>query len=126
MTTLKKIACALTLVTATSTSYADSMPGKGVSVVPVQSAIAEESFQTIVLNEALKQLGYDVQPIKEVDYSAGYTSIANEVFQKYQVNNFESAPLSVYPLHLKLANHFPNAESYMIRINHYLANRPLD
>ena len=59
-------------------------------------------------------------------YLLGYTSIANEVFQKYQVNNFESAPLSVYPLHLKLANHFPNTESYMIRINHYLANRPLD
>lgn len=53
------------------------LPGEGVEIVPVQSAIAEESFQTIVLNKALEELGYDVQDIREVDYSAGYTSIAN-------------------------------------------------
>ncbi|TCS39752.1 glycine betaine/L-proline ABC transporter substrate-binding protein ProX [Reinekea marinisedimentorum] len=53
------------------------LPGEGVEVTPVQSAIAEESFQTIIINKALEKLGYDVQSIKEVDYSAGYTAIAN-------------------------------------------------
>lgn len=53
------------------------LPGEGVKVVPVQSAIAEETFQTIVVNKALEALGYDVGDIQEVDYSAGYTSIAN-------------------------------------------------
>ncbi|ARU58055.1 MAG: glycine betaine/L-proline ABC transporter substrate-binding protein ProX [Pseudomonadales bacterium] len=111
MTTLKKIACALTLVTATSTSYADSMPGKGVSVVPVQSAIAEESFQTIVLNEALKQLGYDVQPIKEVDYSAGYTSIANGDATYMAVN--------WYPLHNTMYDN-AGGDKVFYRKGHYI------
>lgn len=66
---------------ATSTATAsdaggDSKPGEGVKVQGVQSPIAEETFQTIVINRALADLGYDVQPIKEVDYSAGYTAIA--------------------------------------------------
>ena len=73
----RNIALSLTLSTAAMSAGAASMPGEGVKVVPIQSAIAEESFQTIVINEALRKLGYDVQDIKEVDYSAGYTSIAN-------------------------------------------------
>lgn len=60
------------------TAMADNhLPGEGVKVVPVQSAIAEETFQTIVVNKALEALGYEVGDIQEVDYSAGYTSIAN-------------------------------------------------
>ncbi|TXR51406.1 glycine betaine/L-proline ABC transporter substrate-binding protein ProX [Reinekea thalattae] len=84
----------LAVAAATSLSLnaiADDMPGKGVEVTPVQSAIAEESFQTIVINKALEQLGYDVQDIKEVDYSAGYTSIANGDATYMAVN--------WYPLH---------------------------
>lgn len=58
-------------------AQAADMPGKGVSVQPVQSTIAEEKFQTMLVDEALRELGYDVKPIQEVDYSAGYTAIAN-------------------------------------------------
>ena len=54
-----------------------NLPGEGVKVVPVQSTIAEETFQTIIVNKALVALGYDVDDIQEVDYSAGYTAISN-------------------------------------------------
>jgi glycine betaine/proline transport system substrate-binding protein len=58
-------------------AQAADMPGKGVSVQPIQSTIAEEKFQTMLDDQALRKLGYDVKPIQEVDYSAGYTAIAN-------------------------------------------------
>ncbi len=55
---------------------AADLPGKGVSVQPLQSSIAEETFQTRLVSKALEKLGYDVQPIKEVDYNVAYTSVA--------------------------------------------------
>jgi len=47
-----------------------------VSVQPIQSSIAEETFQTQLVSKALTKLGYDVQPTKEVDYNVAYTSVA--------------------------------------------------
>ncbi|CAA0105644.1 Glycine betaine/proline betaine-binding periplasmic protein [BD1-7 clade bacterium] len=68
----------LVLAALVSTAQADNaLPGKGVTVQPLQSPIAEETFQTVIINKALEALGYKVTPIKEVDYSAAYTSIAN-------------------------------------------------
>ncbi|MCG7498091.1 glycine betaine/L-proline ABC transporter substrate-binding protein ProX [Vibrio sp. Of7-15] len=59
-----------------STVWAEKLPGEGVSVQPVQSTVAEETFQTLIVNRALEKLGYDVKPTKEVDYNVGYTSIS--------------------------------------------------
>ena len=56
---------------------ANDQPGKGVSVQPLKSTIAEETFQTLLVTKALQQLGYDVKPIKEVDYPAAHLAIAN-------------------------------------------------
>ncbi|WP_100752636.1 glycine betaine/L-proline ABC transporter substrate-binding protein ProX [Vibrio salilacus] len=64
---------ALTLATSVT---ANELPGAGVTVQPVQSSVAEETFQTLIVNRALEELGYEVQPTKEVDYNVGYTSIA--------------------------------------------------
>lgn len=55
---------------------ASTLPGEGVSVQPVQSTVAEETFQTLIVNRALEALGYDVKDTKEVDYNVAYTSIA--------------------------------------------------
>ncbi|MDC9590174.1 glycine betaine/L-proline ABC transporter substrate-binding protein ProX [Xenorhabdus sp. XENO-10] len=55
---------------------ATELPGKGISVQPLQSTISEETFQTLIVCKALKELGYDVKPIKEVDYNVAYASIA--------------------------------------------------
>lgn len=54
-----------------------SMPGKGVQVQALQSPLAEETFQTMLINEALRRLGYEILPIKEVAYTTIYTAVAN-------------------------------------------------
>ena len=56
---------------------ANNTPGKGVTVQPLKSTIAEETFQTLLVMKALSKLGYSVKPIKEVDYPAAHLAIAN-------------------------------------------------
>lgn len=73
-----KLVCSTLAGAALSTSaWAASLPGEGISVQPVQSTVAEETFQTLIVSKAMEALGYDVKPTKEVDYNVGYTSIAN-------------------------------------------------
>lgn len=54
-----------------------NLPGKGIKVLPLQSSLAEESFQTLLVTRALKKLGYDVLPIKEVEYPLAHLAVAN-------------------------------------------------
>ena len=70
------LAAALTTLAAAQVSAAD-LPGKGITVKPVQSTITEETFQTLLVSRALEKLGYTVAPTSEVDYNVGYTSIAS-------------------------------------------------
>ncbi|MEO5658841.1 MAG: glycine betaine/L-proline ABC transporter substrate-binding protein ProX [Polaromonas sp.] len=56
---------------------AAALPGKGIEVQALQTPIGEETFQTLLVNKALKKLGYDVQPIKEVEYPAAHIAVAN-------------------------------------------------
>lgn len=80
MTTSRKslsFSAALLASTASWAATAETLPGEGVTVQPVQSTVAEETFQTLIVNKALQALGYKVLPTKEVDYNVGYTSIAN-------------------------------------------------
>ena len=69
-------ATAFATLVSTSTFAAD-LPGKGITVQPVQSTISEESFQTLLVSRALEKLGYTVNTPSEVDYNVGYTSIAS-------------------------------------------------
>ncbi|MDE1186141.1 MAG: glycine betaine/L-proline ABC transporter substrate-binding protein ProX [Pantoea sp.] len=68
-------AAVLTTFAVTHVSAAD-LPGKGITVKPVQSTISEETFQTLLVSRALEKLGYTVDKPSEVDYNVGYTSIA--------------------------------------------------
>jgi glycine betaine/proline transport system substrate-binding protein len=69
---------ATAFATLVSTSaYAADLPGKGITVQPVQSTISEETFQTMIVSRALEKLGYTVNKPSEVDYNVGYTSIAS-------------------------------------------------
>lgn len=68
---------AITTLASASPAFSATLPGKGVVVNAVQSSLPEETFQTELVNRALKALGYDVQPIKEVDYNVAYTAIAS-------------------------------------------------
>ena len=57
-----KLAVSIVSTLAVSTNvWAASLPGEGVSVQPVQSSVAEETFQTLIVNRALEELGYDVK-----------------------------------------------------------------
>ena len=56
---------------------ADDLPGKGIKVQPLKSSIAEETFQTLLVMKALQKLGYDVQPMKEVEYPTAHIALAN-------------------------------------------------
>lgn len=58
-------------------TFAADLPGKGITVQPVQSTISEETFQTLLVSRALEKLGYTVNTPSEVDYNVGYTSIAS-------------------------------------------------
>lgn len=72
-----KIAAATVFSTLLTTSaWATTLPGKGITVKGVQSTISEETFQTLLVSRALEQLGYTVEPPSEVDYNVGYTAIA--------------------------------------------------
>ena len=59
------------------TTLAADEPGAGVEVQPLQSSIAEETFQTLLVVKALEELGYDVKDIKEIEYAAGHVAVAN-------------------------------------------------
>lgn len=69
-------AIALTTLLGSQVASAADLPGKGISVQPIQSTISEETFQTLLVSKALEKLGYDVKEPREVDYNVAYTSIA--------------------------------------------------
>ncbi len=56
---------------------APDLPGKGIQVLPLQSSLAEETFQTVLVTRALRKLGYDVLPIKEVEYPLAHIAVAS-------------------------------------------------
>lgn len=77
---LKKVLGGAAIVLAASVSVqamAADMPGKGVKVQPLKSSIAEETFQTMLVMRALTDLGYEVEPIKEIEYAAGHIALGN-------------------------------------------------
>ena len=68
MSLFKSKSALLACATAVSLSFAAcpalaqsaDKPGEGVSVTPLKSSIAEETFQTLLVSKALEELGYDV------------------------------------------------------------------
>ncbi len=88
-----------------------SKPGAGVKVTGFHSPIAEEKFQTVVIQRALEELGYDVQPIQEVDYSAGYTAIAQ--------NDIQWTAVSWDPLHNQMYENSGGEEKF-VKKGHYI------
>ena len=85
----------LALAVATPAAFAADLPGKGVVVKPLQSTIAEETFQTELVNRALEKLGYDVQQTGEVDYNVAYTAIASGD-STYMAVNWEPLQKDMY------------------------------
>jgi len=65
------------LLAATGPAAGESLPGVGVAVQPIQSGIAEDTFQTLLVGRALQRLGFDVLPIKEIEPATGHLAVAN-------------------------------------------------
>ncbi|WP_207769790.1 glycine betaine/L-proline ABC transporter substrate-binding protein ProX [Solimicrobium silvestre] len=65
------------LMSVTSMAAEFAAPGNGVKVTPIKSSLAEETFQAELVIRALRDLGYDVNPIQEVDYAVGYIALAS-------------------------------------------------
>ena len=63
-------------------AVAKELPGKGVKVHSMHSNIAEEKFQTAIINDGLKALGYEILPIDEVAYAVIYQTIAQHKVSK--------------------------------------------
>lgn len=68
---------ALGITLSSTAALAQDLPGKGVTVIPTKSSIAEETFQTVLVMRALEKLGYDVKPISIAEYNIGYQALAN-------------------------------------------------
>ena len=54
-----------------------ALPGKGVKVQALQGPLAEETFQTMLVDRALQALGYETQPIKEIAYPTAHIAVGN-------------------------------------------------
>lgn len=108
---------AVTLITGCSENADDAMatankPGSGVSVKGFHSPIAEEKFQTLILERALKELGYTVEPTLEVEYNAGYTAIAQ--------NDIQWGAVSWDPLHNEMYKNSGGDEK-IIKLGKYIS-----
>ncbi|MFT3803608.1 MAG: glycine betaine/L-proline ABC transporter substrate-binding protein ProX [Burkholderiaceae bacterium] len=67
----------LSLGVAASSAQAQDLPGKGITVQPIKSSIAEETFQTLLVGRALEKLGYTVKDVQETEYATGFVALAN-------------------------------------------------
>jgi len=56
---------------------AGDLPGKGVTVLPLKSSLAEEAFQTLLVMRGLERLGYTVEPMKDLEPATQHLAIAN-------------------------------------------------
>ncbi|WP_418151383.1 glycine betaine/L-proline ABC transporter substrate-binding protein ProX [Variovorax atrisoli] len=55
----------------------NDLPGKGATVQPLKSSLAEEAFQTLLVMRGLEKLGYKVEPMKDLEPATEHLAIAN-------------------------------------------------
>jgi len=108
---MKKILLSFMLIFMTGSLYA------GIKVVPLKSSIAEESFQTYIVIDALKALGYNVEPIKEVAYAVAYETMA----QNSNSDNIYFMATNWRPLHDSMFNKV-GGNKKLFRKGVYVAN----
>jgi len=71
------LATSLLAIGLVGAAHAQNLPGKGVRVQPLKSSLAEEAFQTLLVARALEKLGYDVQPMKDLEPATEHLAIAS-------------------------------------------------
>ena len=94
----------LSLMLAQLSFAATKLPGKGIKTRAVVSPIIEERFQTLIIEEALKKLGYDVQPYEIKTYKESLRAIA-EGTATYSSSFW-------YPIHKKMLSEVSNKKQF--------------
>lgn len=84
-------------------------------VISYQSPIAEETFQTEIVNRALEKLGHKTTPINEVDYAVAYKSIAQEA----DSDDINFIAVNWSPLHENMYNK-AGGDKVFYRKGHYV------
>lgn len=74
---LRAVAVTMLLLTAPISASAEQMPGEGIEVRPATSNVAEEMFQALIVARGLEELGYDVQPITEMQIQLAHVAAGN-------------------------------------------------
>ncbi|MFG6414030.1 glycine betaine/L-proline ABC transporter substrate-binding protein ProX [Roseateles sp. DC23W] len=57
--------------------HGEPLPGRGITVQPLKSSLAEEAFQTLLVSRALERLGYTLLPMKDLEPATEHLAIAN-------------------------------------------------
>lgn len=84
----------------------DALPGTGITVLPVKSALAEENFQTLLVMKALRQLGHTVKPWEELDYPLIHLSVANGDAKLSRKGVYAAAAAQGYMIDRKTAEQY--------------------
>lgn len=71
------LGAALATAVAAGSAVAADLPGEGRTAIPTVSSIAEEQFQTRIVAEGLRRLGYKVNDALEIEYAAGHIALGN-------------------------------------------------
>ncbi|NEO25723.1 MAG: hypothetical protein F6K03_02185, partial [Kamptonema sp. SIO4C4] len=59
------------------TTASAELPGEGITVQSAHSTLLEEKFQTLIVDAAMEELGYEVEDPQEIEYATMHVSIAN-------------------------------------------------
>ncbi|MDB9312989.1 glycine betaine/L-proline ABC transporter substrate-binding protein ProX [Spirulina sp. CS-785/01] len=63
------------------TEASTELPGEGQTVQSAHSTLLEEKFQTLIVDTAMEELGYEVEDPQEIEYATMHVAIANNDIQ---------------------------------------------
>ena len=95
-----------------NTVSAESMPGKGVTVRPIEGVNLEEKFQHQIIYRALEQLGYEVADPQEVEYQTIHLALGT--------GDGDFTAVHWDPLHLVFFNE-SGGEETMTKVGEFIA-----
>ena len=116
MLNLKKlilgVIAVLVVASGANTVSADTMPGKGVTVQPIEGTNLEEKFQHQIIYRALEQLGYEIAEPQEVEYQTIHLALGT--------GDGDFTAVHWDPLHLVFFNE-SGGEEKMTKVGDYIA-----
>lgn len=103
------------IITAALGAALATQTASAAKVVPFQGTIAEETFQTEIVNRALAALGHEVGKTNEVDYAVAYKQISQEA----KSDDINFIAVNWAPLHENMYNNAGGDEVFY-RKGHYV------